>query len=275
MGIKFNNTATINNLMFNKIANVLINSTKNNNFIIMVKKLIRRFETDSQKESKKWANENSISLDDYCNKINSDIWKESIDACNKIKLKSNKTLSNLNSRLSRAGAYPLIYFHCRILNPDVVVETGVGVGWSSFAILESLKVNGNGQLFSSDFPYFRIKNPEQYIGAIVPESIRNNWFLDIRGDEIAIPRICAKVKNIDLFHYDSDKSYAGRLFAIRQIQKKLSSNSIVIFDDIEDNLFFKHLVEYLNCEYQIFEFAGKFVGQLKGINLINQENINI
>ena len=178
MGIKINNTATINNLMFNKIANILINSTKNNNFIIMVKKLIRRFETDSKKESKKWANENSISLDDYCNKINSDIWKESIDACNKIKLKSNKTLSNLNSRLGGAGAYPLIYFHCRILNPDVVVETGVGVGWSSFAILESLKVNGNGQLFSSDFPYFRIKNPEQYIGAVVPESIRNNWFLE-------------------------------------------------------------------------------------------------
>jgi len=275
VGIKINNTATINNLMFNKIANILINSTKNNNFIIMVKKLIRRFETDSKKESKKWANENSISLDDYCNKINSDIWKESIDACNKIKLKSNKTLSNLNSRLGGAGAYPLIYFHCRILNPDVVVETGVGVGWSSFAILESLKVNGNGQLFSSDFPYFRIKNPEQYIGAVVPESIRNNWFLDIRGDEIAIPRICEKVKNIDLFHYDSDKSYAGRLFAIRQIQKKLSSNSIVIFDDIEDNLFFKNLVEYLNCEYQVFEFAGKFAGQLKGIDLINQENINI
>ena len=266
----------MSNPMFSKVINVLINSAKNKNFFVTIKKLISRFETDSIQESTKWAKENSTLIDDFCNKINSDIWKESIDACNKIKLSSHKTLSEINYKLGGGGAYPLIYFYCRILNPDTVVETGVAAGWSSYAILESLRVNGNnGQLFSSDFPYFRFKNPEQYIGYIVPESIRNNWVLDIRGDKIAIPEICHKVQNIDIFHYDSDKSYAGRLFAIQKIQKKLSPNSIVIFDDIQDNLFFKNLVEYLNCNYQVFAFQGKFVGVLKGSNLCNKEKINI
>jgi predicted O-methyltransferase YrrM len=157
----------------------------------------------------------------------------------------------------------------------VVVETGVAAGWSSFAILESLRKNGQGKLYSSDFPYFRLKDPEQFIGCLVPQSIRENWHLDIRGDDIAIPAICDTVQNIDIFHYDSDKSYSGKLFAIKQIQKKLSLNSIVIFDDIQDNLFFKNLVNYLNCEYQVFEFEGKYVGQLDGFNITNQQNINI
>jgi hypothetical protein len=50
---------------------------------------------------------------------------------------------------------------------------------------------------------------------------------------------------------------------------------MIIFDDIQDNLFFKNLVRNLNCEYQVFEFKGKFVGQLKGIDIINRKNINI
>lgn len=259
----------------NKIKYILINAMKKGNFGIMVKKIIKKFETDSKIEARKWANENSISLHDYCNKINSQIWQESIEACNQIKLECKKTLNTINHKLGGGGAYPLIYFHCRIIKPKVVVETGVAAGWSSFAILESLRINGKGQLFSSDFPYFRLKNPEQFVGCLVPKSIRTNWSLDLRGDEIAIPEICNKIQNIDIFHYDSDKSYSGRLFAIRQIQTKLSLNSIVIFDDIQYNLFFKNLVQYLNCEYQVFEFQGKFIGQLKGINLINQENINI
>jgi hypothetical protein len=201
--------------------------------------IFKRFEIDSSIEAKKWANENSISLHDYCNKINPRIWQESIKAFNQIELQGMKTLNSISHSLGGGGASPLIYFHCRIIKPKIVVETGVAAGWSSFSILEALRVNGQGQLYSSDLPYFRLKNPEQYIGCIVPESLRKNWYLDFRGDEIAIPEICSKVQNIGIFHYDSDKSYSGRLFAIKQIQKKLSLNSIVIFDDIQNNFFLR------------------------------------
>jgi hypothetical protein len=258
-----------------RILNILINTIHNRNFLVMVKKVLKRFEIDSSLEANKWANENSISLDGYFNNINPIIWREAINACNQIELQGTETLNAIGHSLGGGGACSLIYFHCRIIKPKIVVETGVAAGWSSYAILESLKKNGQGQLYSSDFPYFRLKNPEQFIGCVVPETIRNNWYLDLRGDSIALPEICNKVQDIDIFHYDSDKSYSGRLFAIKKIQKKLSLNSIVIFDDIQDNLFFKNLVSYLNCEYQVFAFEGKFVGQLKGSNIANQENIKI
>ena len=257
------------------VINILISAFKGKNALVIVKKIFKRFEVDSSIKGYKWANENSISLDDYCNKINPSVWQESIKAGIQIKLQGTKSLNDISHSVGSASAFNLLYFQCRIIKPKIVVETGVAAGWSSFAILESLRINGQGKLYSSDFPYFRLKNPEQFIGYIVPESIRNNWYLDIRGDATAIPEICNKVQNIDIIHYDSDKSYSGRLFAIQQIQKKLSLNSLVLFDDIQDNLFFKNLVKYLNCEYQVFEFEGKFIGQLKGFNITNQKNINI
>lgn len=258
-----------------KAINILINSIKKRNFSVIVKKIFKRFENDSSIEASKWANDNSISIDDYCNNLNPHMWQESAEACNQIESQGMKKLYDIGYSLGGGAAYPLIYFHCRIMKPKVVVETGVAAGWSSFAILESLRINGQGHLYSSDFPYFRLKNPERFIGCVVPEAIKNNWSLYLGGDEIVIPEICNKVQNIDIFHYDSDKSYSGRLFAIKQIQKKLSLNSIIIFDDIQDNLFFKNLVKKLDCKYQVFEFKGKFIGQLKGIDIINQKNIDI
>jgi predicted O-methyltransferase YrrM len=79
-------------------------------------------------------------------------------------LQASKTLNSISHSLGGGGAYSLIYFHCRILKPKIAVETGVANGWSSFAILESLRKNGQGKLYLSDFPYFKLKDPEQFIG---------------------------------------------------------------------------------------------------------------
>ena len=80
-------------------------------------------------------------------------------------------------------------------------QTGVAAGWSSYAILESLKKNGQGQLYSSDFPYYRLEKPEQYIGILAKnEANISNWYLDIEGDDKALPEILKRIgeNNIDL-----------------------------------------------------------------------------
>ena len=149
-----------------------------------------------------------------------------------------------------------------------VVETGVAAGWSSLAILRALKKNGKGFLYSSDFPYFRLKNPEKYIGYLAKdESNKDNWFLDIRGDDIALPEIVKKLDNntIDLFHYDSDKSYSGRVNALRILSSKINSKTIIIFDDIQNNLHFKEFVEKSSNDFSVYEFKGKFIG-ITGLN---------
>ena len=55
--------------------------------------------------------------------------------------------------LGGGGNFILLYFLTRKFN-KVVVETGVAAGWSSLAILGAFEKNGEGKLYSSDFPYF-------------------------------------------------------------------------------------------------------------------------
>ena len=123
----------------------------------------------------------------------------------------------------------LLYFLIRKFNLINIVETGVAAGWSSLAILKAFKKNGKGKLYSSDFPYFRLENPEKYIGYLAKdESNKDNWFLDIRGDDIALPEIVKKLDNntIDLFHYDSDKSYDAKKWFYDEIQKNHLPNQM-------------------------------------------------
>jgi len=86
---------------------------------------------------------------------------------------------------------------------------------------------------------------------------------------VAIPEILKKIGNnsIDLFHYDSDKSYSGRDKVLKTINPKINSNSIMIFDDIQDNLHFKNFIEKTKKEYFILEFKEKYLG-ITGINFL-------
>ena len=94
------------------------------------------------------------------------------------------------------------------------------------------------------------------------EKNKENWFLDIRGDEVALPEIMKKLNNqdIDILHYDSDKSYSGRVNALEILSSKLNSKTIIIFDDIQDNLHFRDFVKINNKSYSVLEFEGKFIG---------------
>mgnify|MGYP007000273262 len=74
-------------------------------------------------------------------------------------------------------------------------------------------------LYSSDFPYFRIKDPEKYIGIVVEKSLRKNWNLFIEGDENNLPKILKTAKKIDILSYDSDKTYSGRSKTLTKVSK--------------------------------------------------------
>ena len=172
-------------------------------------------------------------------------------------------LSKLSVPFGGGGNYILLYFLIRKYKLINIVETGVAAGWTSLAILRALKKNGKGSLFSSDFPYFRLENPEKYIGYLAKdESNTNNWFLDARGDDVALPEIVKRLENnsIDLFHYDSDKSYSGRANALKILSSKINSKTIIIFDDIQNNLHFKDFVEKKRKDFFVCEFEGKYIG---------------
>ncbi|MCZ6595848.1 MAG: class I SAM-dependent methyltransferase [Bacteroidetes bacterium] len=248
-----------------KFINIVNQAMKPSRGYTMIKKVFKRFLDKRGQLSKEdlnvWLKTNKISFEKIAINLNQDLWEESIEVSETIKANAAKRLSEIEFNLGGGGIYPLLTFLVRHLKPKVVVETGVAAGFSSYAILESMNHNKSGELFSSDFPYFRLPNPERFIGIIVPDNLKYNWSLYVEGDENNLPKIVSQIESIDIFHYDSDKSYSGRKYAFDIVEPKMKKNGLLIMDDIQDNSFFYDYITFKKInEYYIFEFEGKYVG---------------
>jgi predicted O-methyltransferase YrrM len=252
--------------MLQKLINIGTNSLKRQNLSVMAQKvLIRIKERSAANDSAiatQWASEQAEDIESFTTKLDDILWQETQKTCDRLAQNAQEKLDKLGMDLGGGGHYPLLYFFTRLLNPKIVVETGVAGGWSSQAILTALKENGlNGHLYSSDFPYFRYKNPEQYVGYVVDDNLKESWSLYIDGDQNNLPTITAQIKEpVDLFHYDSDKSVQGRHGAYEKMKPLLSDNAIVIFDDIQDNLHFRDFVMINKLDYKVFGFERKYIG---------------
>ena len=225
----------------------------------MVLKFFLRF-IDGMEMYRNWAEREAVSLVHYCENLNPDIWRETLDFEKSFEQWGTAKIKSTGVRLGGGGAYTFLYFICRIKRPQTVVETGVAAGWSSAAILNALAENGSGKLYSSDLPYRKRPGAYKFIGILVEDRFKENWDLNITGDKKALPEILKKVERVNLFHFDSDKSYRGREFAFKTIKRHLSKDAVLIFDDIQDNFHFKDLVQQYKLQYFVFEFEGKFFG---------------
>lgn len=195
--------------------------------------------------------------------LNPALWDEAKRVGDEIQERADAVLKELDVDLGGGGIHPFLYFVTRLLQPYVVVETGVAAGFSSCAFLSALRTNGRGRLLSSDFPYFRLPDPERYIGIIVDEHLKDRWTLLLEGDASNLPAIVQAAGKADLFHYDSDKSYSGRAVAMSVMQKAMRPLGIIIMDDIQDNSFFHDYVRANRIDqWSVFEFRGKFIGMI-------------
>jgi len=161
-------------------------------------------------------------------------------------------------KMGGPGALELIYYACEFTKAQHVVETGVAYGWSSLASLLSLEKRG-GTLYSSDMPYLG-QNGDQYVGCIVPENLKKNWQLFRFADKESLPKIFSENPVFDVVHYDSDKSYDGRVWAYRDLYQHLRKGGVFISDDIGDNSAYQDFCEKNNIHTTVVEFEGKFVG---------------
>ncbi|WP_412850290.1 class I SAM-dependent methyltransferase [Chryseobacterium sp. PMSZPI] len=161
-------------------------------------------------------------------------------------------------KMGGPGALELIYYACEFTNAQNVVETGVAYGWSSLASLLSL-VKRNGILYSSDMPYLA-DDGDQYVGYVVPENLKSNWKLFRFADKESLPKIFADHQVFDVLHYDSDKSYNGRMWAYSELYKHLRKGGVFISDDIGDNSAYQDFCEKNNIETIVVEYEGKYIG---------------
>ena len=248
-----------------KLINVMKQAANPVRLPVMAKKVWKRLTDQSGQLSKTenlaWIKSNCADFDMMVETLSPSIWMESREYCNSLKNEAEQKLVQSQFKVGGGGFYPLLYFITRFSKPSVIVETGVAAGFSSQAFLSALSKNRLGTLYSSDFPYFRLPNPEKFIGFLVSPDLRNNWVLMIDGDEKNLPKIATQIKHVDVFHYDSDKTYSGKSFAISSLSPLFHDRSILIFDDIEDDSFFHdYVAKNKPDKYHLFEFEKKYVG---------------
>ena len=231
--------------------------------IVILKKLFRKLVITRHKSDLKWLETNSEDQQNFMQKSDNKIYDETIAVSKLLSNKYQKKIDSLDVKLGGAANCDLIYFLIRKLEPEIIFETGVAAGFSSATILTAIKKNKKGTLFSSDFPYFRIENPEYYIGILVDSVLRKNWKLEIEGDEINIKKFIKQVEEIDFFHYDSDKSYDGKKLVFNMVKSKMKKGSVFIFDDIQDDRFFKDTIDEFTYDFKVFKFRNKFIGLIQ------------
>jgi len=134
----------------------------------------------------------------------------------------------------RLGATPpfdcdTLYLLVRTLRPEVVVETGVCYGASSAYILQALKDNGRGELYSIDLGNTSNEPPNDFF---VPGRLRNRWHLIIGDCKEQLPLLLARLGRIDLFHHDSLHTYEHMMWEYSTALPYLSANGILSSHDV-------------------------------------------
>jgi len=153
----------------------------------------------------------------------------------------------------------LIYNLIRILKPKKIIEFGVANGWSTLSILLACKKNRLGKLISIDMPYY-FYNAKKFIGNLIKKRDFPNWTLLIGPQVNYINRISKE--KYDFCHYDSDKSYQGRMMIYSKIWSQLNKNGVLLSDDISDNLAFFHFSKKKKKKPFVIEYNKKYLGLL-------------
>lgn len=153
------------------------------------------------------------------------------------------TSHNADFALSRS-----CYVLCRVMKPDVVVETGVAYGVTSTFILHALASNGCGHLWSVDLPPLA-QGADDYVGRLVPEKLRERWTLTRGSAQRVLPALLSKWQNIDIFIHDSLHTYTHMIFEFSKAWPSLRAGGALIADDVEGNRAFEDFALRVSQSY--------------------------
>jgi hypothetical protein len=141
-----------------------------------------------------------------------------------------------------AGFVRAIWCLTRHLCPRNVIETGVAHGVTSRFILEALKLNGSGHLWSIDRPPLNHELHDQ-IGIAVGDRFSTLWSY-VRGpSRRRLPALLFKFDEIDLFIHDSLHSEQNVRFEMDRAWPVLRIGGVIVVDDIVTNWGFKTFIQ--------------------------------
>ncbi len=142
------------------------------------------------------------------------------------------------------------YLVCRVLKPEIVLETGVAYGITSAYILRALQENGVGTLCSVELPPPG-QRAEEFVGAAVPEDLKSRWKLYHGFSKQVLPKLLEEVETVDVFVHDSCHTYRCMKREFETIRPHMRPGGMILADDIQFNSAFGELKER-NLAFQRF-----------------------
>lgn len=137
----------------------------------------------------------------------------------------------------------ILYFLVRKLKPKIIVETGVAAGESTGNILQALKDNGFGKLYSIDLPFqwYIYGNSKLHLdslpagqspGYLIPKNLKENWKLIIGNTYKTLPKLIKDLGEIDVFFHDSEHSSKTMAFEYKTSWPYIKTSGLLLSDDV-------------------------------------------
>jgi cephalosporin hydroxylase len=149
-----------------------------------------------------------------------------------------------------AGMVRAIWCLIRHLKPKRIVETGVAHGVSSRFILEALKRNGDGHLWSIDLPPLE-RTLHQEIGVAVGKGHTDQWTFIRGSSRRMLPKLLSSLGKVDMFIHDSLHSEHNVRFELDCVWRCLAPNGVIVVDDVDANGGLQSFIEEFSIDQAI------------------------
>lgn len=201
----------------------------------------RDFEFSAFKQSVDWSSlpHDRVSVLNMIFGISSDLVQNYIDEAEQIEIEEKNELSpdafmgvgNPMGRTDRITLYGAI----RASKPNVVVETGTAAGASATYILEALKKNGQGCLYSVD-----VEHKERLSGRLIPDYLRSQVHIRT-GDSLSVlPELLKEVGSVDFFLHDSLHTYEHMMKEYKMVFHHMKHGAVICSHDVLMTNAWKH-----------------------------------
>lgn len=125
-----------------------------------------------------------------------------------------------------------MYAAVKLMAPRRMIETGVGPGTTSTAILSAMK-GTEGKLISFDLGERFGEDEEIPVGYVVPNELKDNWELILGDSKVTLPEGVKKNAPIDIFFHDSDHTYEHVMFELETCREHAADRFLIIIDNFD------------------------------------------
>ena len=135
-----------------------------------------------------------------------------------------------------------LYALVRLLQPRVVLETGVQNGCSTELILWAIHRNGTGRLYSIDSGPTSTdgshatawhQTKDGIPGRDILHGLRPHWDLTVGLTREELPGLCRQVGIVDIFWHDSDHSAENVRFEFSAVEDHIPSGGLLALHDFQ------------------------------------------